>query len=106
MTTYFHASDAFLVFMKEKLHPNVTRAVLYSKEGFVDRMLVKKEVERKVEQRTLTLCLLTCGLVICCCGCCGLCDTNEEDLNEDFYCEQMKERHPDKTFDVAFEFTS
>lgn len=96
-------------FVKGTLDPNAARGVLYLKEGFDARMVVKKEVEARIETRSLWLCCCTCGLILCrfCCCCPGR--TKEIDvgkLNDDYYCEQLKERFPDKTISVSYEFHS
>ena len=102
MATFYHASDGLLSLCKTTCDTRAVQAVLYSSAGFDARRLVKKRMESKVERKTLTICLLTCGLAVCCCGCCGCCDT--PDLTEEDLCHQLQQEYPDETAPLAYDF--
>lgn len=107
MSTYFYSGQNLVNYIKHH-DPNASRGVLYSSEGFEARMQVKKEVDDSINKNSLLWCCLTCGLVCCCfCPCCPrFCkrEKNVENLNDDYYCRQLKERYPEKTQDVHYVF--
>jgi len=97
---YLYQSEDLTKYVQQKLDPTTSKAVLYSVAGFAARMKIKKELEAKIERRSLWCCCLTCGLILCrfCCCCPGR--KYEKDvgkLNEDYYCSQMKELYPAET---------
>jgi hypothetical protein len=110
MDTYFYRGASLLDFLKKNCDSATARAVLYSQKGFEARMRVKKEVDAKIESRSLWLCCCTCGLILCrfCCCCPGRnWEKDVDKLNDDYYCSRLKEEHPDVTReDVVYQFSS
>lgn len=106
MSTLIHTGDDLLHFIQRQCDSKASRAILYSQQGFDHRTLVKRTMEKEIEQRTLLLCFLTCGLAICCCGCCSCCNRKEENLTEAVYCEEIKATYPNESYEVAYEFSS
>jgi len=106
---YFCSGDDLLSFVKKHLDGNAVRSVLYSKEGFDARMAVKRDVEARIERRSLWLCCCTCGLILCrfCCCCPGRnWEKDVNKLNEEHYCGQLNERYPDRTTESTYNFTT
>ncbi len=103
MRSYFHESNELEEFVKRHVNSAATNSILFSRTGWDTRKRIKKETEDRIEKRTCTLCLLTCGCAICCCG---LCDANPEILSEEHLLRQIKEQSGNHTEPQIYAFVS
>ena len=108
----FHRSSNLDAFVRESVRDTAVpgTAVLYSPLGFSRRNSVKDDLENKITLRTFFACCLTCGLALCCAGCCcrkcGACDVGEKNLNESHYLAKLEEMYPGETREVRYEFAT
>jgi hypothetical protein len=103
ISNFFYKNDNLVTFLKSQIDPKAKRAVLYSKEGWKNRLRVKKELDKAAEPSSLFKCFARCGAVVCR-GRCGKCDfKNTSKLNEDSYCSILAKENPGKTTKVAYE---
>lgn len=106
MKCMFHQSEALDVFVKQQFpEQDPKNAIMFSKEGWEARKSIQEEAETEIEQRTCKICLLTCGLAICCCGLWDNKKRMDHLRNEKYYLDQINQRYPDQQqIDVKYEF--
>lgn len=95
MSVFFDRSEALLTLIKES-EPALTDTILYSREAYVERSRIKRELERKVETWSLSLCCATCCCAVCWAACCPKIDRGVDQLNEITYCEKIAAAFPEK----------
>jgi hypothetical protein len=93
----FYDADSLVSFVKQHIDANASSAILFSSIGFQRRNQVKKKLEDKIETRSSWILCLTCGLAVCCCGCCGCLDKDASQLNEKNYCLRIQSDFPAET---------
>lgn len=107
MTTYYYKGENLVAYCQKHFNADTVRVWLYSRDGFDARMRIKREIEAKIEKRSLWLCCCTCGLILCrfCCCCPGRhWEMDVGKLNDEYYCERLRAEAPDRTQDVPYTF--
>lgn len=94
LLVYSSSDESLLNVCRSYTSDNVVRAVIYSSEGYRQRTQIKRKVEKHMDHTTCTFIVLTCGLILCCAGCCFPCYTKiNPKLDEMSLCQHVQEQY-------------